>query len=285
MRSSFALLIFAIALGTLGAGFSPCSAQTNFLRGDCNGDGSLNLADAIQLLGVLFSGDPAPSCTDACDFNDDGTNNIADAISGLGYLFSGDPDLPPPFLVCGVDPTADSLACPDFPVCPQGQAEICNSGVDEDLDGAIDCMDSDCFTDPACAVSHSVDIQPIWDANCLFCHSPPMPPMNLDLNPGPAYSLLIDIESNECFVFDRVEPDGVRGAHARPRAAIAALAWRSTYLATMSSSRFTWSPTRVVPRVVTVSVCGITAIENESTLTSATVRLIPSTAIDPFSQT
>ena len=206
MRSSFALLIFAIALGTLGAGFSPCSAQTNFLRGDCNGDGSLNLADAIQLLGVLFSGDPAPSCTDACDFNDDGTNNIADAISGLGYLFSGDPDLPPPFLVCGVDPTADSLACPDFPVCPQGQAEICNSGVDEDLDGAIDCMDSDCFTDPACAVSHSVDIQPIWDANCLFCHSPPMPPMNLDLNPGPAYSLLIDIESNECFVFDRVEP-------------------------------------------------------------------------------
>ena len=67
---------------------------------------------------------------------------------------------------------------------------------------------------------------------------------------------------------------------------------RSTYLAIMSTSRLTVSPGCLRPRVVRASVSGIrlTSIQSglpcELTLPSAdTVRLTPSTAIEPFSTT
>ena len=66
-----------------------CATGNQFRRGDVNGDAALNIADAIALLGFLFSGSAAPGCLDAGDVNDDGANNIADAISLLGFLFSG----------------------------------------------------------------------------------------------------------------------------------------------------------------------------------------------------
>lgn len=77
-----------------------------FRRGDVNDDGQLNIADAISVLGHLFGGDPAPSCSDAADANDDGLLNIADAISILGYLFGGG-SIQPPGDVCGPDPTGN----------------------------------------------------------------------------------------------------------------------------------------------------------------------------------
>ncbi len=206
MRHRITILALIAVLCFAGAWASPCSAQADFKRGDCNVDGSLNLADVIFLLGVLFSGTQASSCSDACDFNDDGASNIADAIRGLGYLFSGDPDLSAPFLICGSDPTVDPLSCTSFPPCPIIPVEICNNAVDDDLDGAIDCADSDCLQSPACVLSHDVDIQPIWTGQCIICHSQPLPPMNLDLTFGTAYALLVDFQSSECFTFDRIEP-------------------------------------------------------------------------------
>lgn len=90
-----------------------------FLRADHNADGSINIADPIALLAILFTGAiPSFDCDDALDSNDDGMVNIADAISVLGYLFDDGPDPPAPFEVCGADPTSDSLDCPDFPTCP-----------------------------------------------------------------------------------------------------------------------------------------------------------------------
>jgi hypothetical protein len=35
--------------------------------------------------------------------------------------------------------------------CAAGAAEICDNGIDDDLDGAIDCADSDCAAEPSCA--------------------------------------------------------------------------------------------------------------------------------------
>lgn len=90
----------------------------SFDRGDCNADGGMNIADAVFLLGTLFSGGPAGTCADSCDANDDGGLNIADAIFTLGNLFSGGPDPAPPFGACGPDPTADGLDCASFPPCP-----------------------------------------------------------------------------------------------------------------------------------------------------------------------
>ena len=87
------------------------------VRGDCNGDGSFNVGDAIFLLGILF-GEIQSSCDDACDANDDGLKNIADTIYILTYLFSMGADLPPPSSDCGTDPTNDGLDCAEFTSCP-----------------------------------------------------------------------------------------------------------------------------------------------------------------------
>lgn len=96
----------------------PPPVGTLFLRGDCNGDGAYNIADAVSGLGVLFSGSGPEACTDACDSNDDGQFNIADMVSILGDLFSGDPLPPPPHPACGLDPTADGIDCGSYSACP-----------------------------------------------------------------------------------------------------------------------------------------------------------------------
>ena len=88
-----------------------------FVRGDCNGDGAFNIADAVFLLGALFPGPggPAsvPECDDACDANDDGGLNIADAVAMLDALFGSPPTpIPQPTGTCGDDSsTPDALSC------------------------------------------------------------------------------------------------------------------------------------------------------------------------------
>ncbi|MGE3165334.1 MAG: hypothetical protein AB7O52_10555 [Planctomycetota bacterium] len=88
-----------------------------FIRGNCNGDLTTNIADAIFLLGALFPGPGGPNptpCRDGCDCNDDGQINIADAVALLGSLF-GTPAVPLPSPNaaggCGLDPTNDVLDC------------------------------------------------------------------------------------------------------------------------------------------------------------------------------
>ena len=92
-----------------------------FVRGDCNPDGSFNIADAINLLNFLFPSGAAPTldCQDACDCNDDGALNLADAICLLSGLF-GSPAIPPvaPHPNCGADVGVDSLECPGYAHCP-----------------------------------------------------------------------------------------------------------------------------------------------------------------------
>jgi len=101
------------------------SISPSFERGNCNADGTFNIADAIFLLGALFpppGGGSAPICPAACDGNDDGVVNIADAVFLLSVLFPpvGGGGVVPPPTVCGPDPTvpaAGPLPCPSFPPC------------------------------------------------------------------------------------------------------------------------------------------------------------------------
>ncbi len=87
-----------------------------FMRGDCNADGGMDIGDAVFFLGILF-GDNLSTCDDACDGNDDGTLDIADAIFALTVFFGqGDP-FPPPHPGCGMDPGTDGLGCLAFPAC------------------------------------------------------------------------------------------------------------------------------------------------------------------------
>jgi len=90
-----------------------------FIRGDCNGSGSLDLADVVFSLNALFvQQSPQPLCRDSCDSNDDGALQISDPIHVLNYLFqAGNPPVAP-FPACGSDPTDESLECGDSPICP-----------------------------------------------------------------------------------------------------------------------------------------------------------------------
>jgi hypothetical protein len=87
-------------------------APPDFARGDANWDSQLNIADAIELLGILFQqSSPGISCMDVLDCNDDGSIDLSDPISLLTYLFGQSSSLPEPYLGCGSDPTSDTLEC------------------------------------------------------------------------------------------------------------------------------------------------------------------------------
>lgn len=91
-----------------------------FIRGDCNRDGTVNLSDPIQTLVDLFLPKEGErlTCADACDSNDDGIVEIVDPVITLGYLFLGQGGIPLPGAVaCGEDPTVDALSCLQPPVC------------------------------------------------------------------------------------------------------------------------------------------------------------------------
>jgi hypothetical protein len=96
-----------------------------FRRGDANGDGRMDLSDAVFILGFLFIGGSAPGCMDAADVNDDQEVNIADAIFALSHLFTGGAAPPPPGArSCGSDETPDLLPpCrPDGTPCASARA-------------------------------------------------------------------------------------------------------------------------------------------------------------------
>lgn len=117
--SSYLLIpLFIVAM--MGAGHF-AAADDVFPRGDSNGDGKINLADAIFGLEYLFAQGDAPACADAVDTNDDGKLDLGDIILTLLYLFQ-DGLMTYPTPGCGEDPTPDLLpdcvynraACPSF---------------------------------------------------------------------------------------------------------------------------------------------------------------------------
>jgi hypothetical protein len=87
----------------------------NFLRGDSNTDGTVDISDAINTLGYLFTGGGRVTCLDAADANDDGTLDISDAIFSLGFLFLGKPTtIPAPYPDRGSDISPDHIGCDSY---------------------------------------------------------------------------------------------------------------------------------------------------------------------------
>ncbi len=64
-----------------------------FKRGDVDGDGILTLVDPISILYRIFQGVTIP-CFDAADVNDDGSLDLADVLGGLSIVFGLVPTLP-----------------------------------------------------------------------------------------------------------------------------------------------------------------------------------------------
>ena len=100
--------VLAVAINGAGA-----VSAGEFIRGDSDRSGRLEITDSIRVFGFLFVGDGEPMCRDALDANDSGDIDIADGIYVLSYLFRGGLAPPPPFPAMGADPTADTLGCGD----------------------------------------------------------------------------------------------------------------------------------------------------------------------------
>jgi len=98
-------------------GMRPIVTVPEFIRGDANSDGALQISDAVFILQYLFAAGESPSCLDASDSNDDGYIDISDVMKILMYLFGDLPAPPAPYPDCGVDTTEDSLDCGSFPPC------------------------------------------------------------------------------------------------------------------------------------------------------------------------
>jgi len=62
-----------------------------FLCGDANNDGTVNIADAVLIIGYVFRGGSAPLPMAAGDSNGDTSVNVADAIYLVNYVFRGGP--------------------------------------------------------------------------------------------------------------------------------------------------------------------------------------------------
>lgn len=62
-----------------------------FACGDANGDGLVNITDAVALIQWIFAGGPAPVTPEAGDPNCDGFDNITDAVYLITFIFAGGP--------------------------------------------------------------------------------------------------------------------------------------------------------------------------------------------------
>ena len=92
----------------------------DFLRGDCNENGMIEIGDAMWLAHILFVEVEELRCADACDANDDGAVNISDVIFIAAWVVGSSQIAPPePFSECGNDPTSDGLGCTVYAgACP-----------------------------------------------------------------------------------------------------------------------------------------------------------------------
>lgn len=93
------------------------SPEAAFLRGECNGDEKIDIADPVFNLNYQFANGAEPPCLKAADVNDDGMIDLADAVFELNYLFASGPVPPAPLAECGPDPTADEITCDSYRTC------------------------------------------------------------------------------------------------------------------------------------------------------------------------
>lgn len=96
--------------------------------GDCNGDGSLDISDAICTFEVLFTGTrssfpcddgplPGPGSTLLMDWQPDGAVDLSDGIAMLRFLFLGGPAHPRALPGEEITGCVTIPGCPDAPAC------------------------------------------------------------------------------------------------------------------------------------------------------------------------
>ena len=61
----------------------------DYICGDANSDGRVNVSDAVYIINYVFTGGFAPVPMEAGDANLDGRVNVSDAVAIVNYVFSG----------------------------------------------------------------------------------------------------------------------------------------------------------------------------------------------------
>jgi hypothetical protein len=84
--------------------------QALFIRGDSNGDGRVDISDALAVLFYLFGGGAA-LCEEAANANNDSHLDLTDAVTILERLFLDPQPFPRPYPDCGLNPSLPSLSC------------------------------------------------------------------------------------------------------------------------------------------------------------------------------
>ena len=122
--SRFVLIIAALSCLQTRSPALVYDDDFEFLRGDVNSSGAVDLSDVISLVAFEFYGGFAPTCRDAADADDNGRVDTLDVFqllySHLGYA-AATPS--PGSYVCGADPTPDLLECAHSacdPLVPSG---------------------------------------------------------------------------------------------------------------------------------------------------------------------
>jgi|GEM_PF-3746670 len=102
------ILVDAVCCGNLAGTYKgdytncfpdPCLSCCNIdgIRGDVDGSGSLNIADAVFLVQYIFFSGPPPPCFEEGDVDGSGAINIADAVHLVQFIFFfGPPPAPCP---------------------------------------------------------------------------------------------------------------------------------------------------------------------------------------------
>lgn len=98
-------LLVAYSDFTTNSSVAEVTPELWFVRGEVNGDGRVDIGDAIALIGFLFVGGSAPTPPEAGDVNDDDSTDLADSVYLLDFLFRGHPAPPAPFPDSGPDPS------------------------------------------------------------------------------------------------------------------------------------------------------------------------------------
>jgi outer membrane protein assembly factor BamB len=100
----------------------PEPPPTEFVRGDPNASGQVDVSDVVSVLRYAYFGLPeSVRCEDAGDPNDDGAIDLEDALEILGFLFLEAPPPPAPQSdiagECAPDDSEDALRCASYPPC------------------------------------------------------------------------------------------------------------------------------------------------------------------------
>lgn len=104
------ILLGFVVSEELFAGSCDTCAETEFIRGDVNGDGLVNISDVIHVSQWLCCGGVSDPCNlDAADVNDDGLINNSDVIYLNTFVNLNGPNPPSPFPFPGRDYTVDNL--------------------------------------------------------------------------------------------------------------------------------------------------------------------------------